>query len=106
MSPGFSGVSFSLHGISVLFKNFNLFLAVLSLCCSVQASHYRGFSCCGAQALRRVDLSICGMQAQPLHGKWDLPGSGMEPVCPALGGGFLTTGPPENPLIPTLTQSD
>ena len=25
---------------------------------------------------------------------WDLPGSGIEPVSPALAGGFLTTGPP------------
>ena len=25
---------------------------------------------------------------------WDLPGSGMEPVLPALQGGFVTTGPP------------
>ena len=103
MSPVFSGVSVSLRGVSVLFLNFNLFLAVLSLCCSVQASHYSGFSSRGARALRRVGLSICGM---PLHGKWDLPRSGIEPVFPALGGGFLTPGPPENPLIPTLTQSE
>ena len=26
---------------------------------------------------------------------WDLPGSGIEPVSPALASGFLTTGPPE-----------
>ena len=25
---------------------------------------------------------------------WDLPGPGLEPVCPALAGGFLTTAPP------------
>ena len=25
---------------------------------------------------------------------WDLPGSGLEPTCPALTGGFLTTAPP------------
>ena len=25
---------------------------------------------------------------------WDLPGPGIEPVSPALAGGFLTTGPP------------
>ena len=25
---------------------------------------------------------------------WDLPGPGIEPVPPALAGGFLTTGPP------------
>ena len=26
---------------------------------------------------------------------WDLPGPGVEPVSPALAGGFLTTAPPE-----------
>ena len=26
---------------------------------------------------------------------WDLPGLGLEPVSPALAGGFLTTAPPE-----------
>ena len=26
---------------------------------------------------------------------WDLPGPGLEPVSPALAGGFLTTAPPE-----------
>ena len=25
---------------------------------------------------------------------WDLPGPGIEPITPALAGGFLTTGPP------------
>ena len=25
---------------------------------------------------------------------WDLPGPGLEPVSPALAGGFLTTAPP------------
>ena len=29
-----------------------------------------------------------------LHGKWDLPGPGLEPMSPALAGGFLTTVPP------------
>ena len=29
---------------------------------------------------------------------WDLPGPGLEPVSPALGGGFLTTAPPGKPL--------
>ena len=30
---------------------------------------------------------------------WDPPGPGLEPVCPALAGGFLTTVPPEKPHI-------
>ena len=28
---------------------------------------------------------------------WDLPGPGLEPVFPALAGGFLTTVPPGKP---------
>ena len=28
---------------------------------------------------------------------WDLPGPGLEPVSPALTGGFLTTAPPGKP---------
>ena len=28
---------------------------------------------------------------------WDLPGPGLEPVSPALAGGFLTTAPPGTP---------
>ena len=28
---------------------------------------------------------------------WDLPGSGIEPVSPALAGGFFTTEPTEEP---------
>ena len=28
----------------------------------------------------------------------DLPGSGIEPTCPALAGGFFTTEPPGKPL--------
>ena len=32
--------------------------------------------------------------AQLLHSMWDLPGPGIEPVLPALAGGFLTTAPP------------
>ena len=32
--------------------------------------------------------------AELLHGTWDLPGSGIEPMSPALEGGFFTTEPP------------
>ena len=39
-------------------------------------------------------LSRCGAWAQLLRGMWDLPGSGMEPVSPALAGKFLSTVPP------------
>ena len=72
-----------------------------TLCCSVRASHCSGFSCCGARALgarasvvveRR--LSSCGARAQLLCGMWDLLRPGIDPMSPALAGGFLTTAPP------------
>ena len=59
-------------------------------------SRCAGFSSCGPQALERK-LSSCGAQAQLLHGMWDLPGPGPEPVSPALAGRFLTTVPPGKP---------
>ena len=37
--------------------------------------------------------------AQPLCGMWDLPRPGLEPVSPALAGGFSTTAPPGKPLL-------
>ena len=59
-------------------------------------SRYTGFSSCGSKALERR-LSSCGAPAQLLRGMWDLPGPGLEPVSPALAGGFLTTAPPGKP---------
>ena len=47
----------------------------------------RGLSSCGSWALERR-LSSYGVR--------DLPGPGLEPVSPALAGGFLTTVPPGN----------
>ena len=89
-----------------------------TLCCGARASHCGGFSCCGARALgawasvvvacglsscgsQAVErrLSSCGAWAYLLHGMWDLPGPGLEPMSPALAGGFLTTEPPGKPLI-------
>ena len=35
---------------------------------------------------------------------WDLPGPGLEPVFPALAGGFLTTAPPGKPLTATSEE--
>ena len=57
----------------------------------------RGLSSCGSRALERR-LSNCGTRASLLRSMWDLPGPGLEPVCPALAGGFLTTAPPGKPL--------
>ena len=43
-------------------------------------------------------LSSCGPRAQLLHGTWDLPRPGLEPVSPALAGRLSTTAPPGKPL--------
>ena len=43
-------------------------------------------------------LSCCGSRAQLLRGMWDLPRPGLEPVYPAMAGGFLTTAPPGKSL--------
>ena len=93
--------------------------------CSVQASHCGGFSCCGTWALgtrapvvaarglsscgsrapeRR--LSSCGARAQLLRGMWDLPGPGLEPMSPALAGGFPTTAPPGKPYLEALKKEE
>ena len=90
-----------------------LWRAGATLRCSARASHCGGFSCCGARTLgRRASvvvecglsscglrslermLSSCGSRAQLLRGLWDLPQPGLEPMSPALAGGFLTTAPP------------
>ena len=47
--------------------------------------------------LRTRRLSSCGSQAQLLRGMWDLPRPGLEPMSPALAGGFSTTAPPGKP---------
>ena len=54
---------------------------------------HTGFSSCGSWALEHR-LSSCGARAQLLRGTWNLPGPGIEPMSPALAGGFLTTVPP------------
>ena len=110
------------HRMSYLFvfnKFIYLFLAVLGLCCCMRA-----FSRCSEQGLlflmvcglliavaslvAEQGLQVCGLQqlwcvgsraqAQQLWrtgcGMWDLPGPGLEPMSPALAGGFLTTAPP------------
>jgi len=77
--------------------------------CGAQASHCGDFSCCRAQALGHVGSSICGSQAlkhrlnshgaqaQLLHGMWDLPRPGMEPVSASLTGGLFSAEPPGKP---------
>ena len=70
-----------------------LFIAArgpLTLTASLVAEH-------GLQTRR---LSNCGSRAQLLRGMWDLPRPGLEPVSPALAGGFSTTVPPGKPNVP------
>ena len=92
---------FGCIGSSLLHVGFlQLWQAGATLRCSAHASHCSGFSC-GAWALgvcasvvvaRR--FSSCGTQAELLRGMWDLPRPGIEPMFPALAGGFLTAAPP------------
>ena len=77
-----------------------LLIAVVSLCCGARALGTRaavvmarGLSSCGSRALEHR-LSSCGARAYLLRGTWDLPRPGLEPMSPALAGGFLTTAPP------------
>ena len=64
----------------------------------------RSFSSCGSHALE-LRLSSCGARAQLSRGMWDLPGSGIEPMSPALTGGFFTTEPPGRPPHTVLTAA-
>ena len=99
----------------LIYLLFILFLAVLGLrFCA------RAFSSCGEwgplfiavhgpltvaaspvaeHRLQTRRLSSCGSRAHLLHGMWDLPRPGLEPVCPALAGRFSTTAPPGKPLF-------
>ena len=110
--------SFGCVGSSLLHAGFlQLWRVEATLHCGAWASHCRGFSCCRAWALGvrasvvvacglgscgswalEHSLSSCGTWAQLLHGMWDLPGPGLEPMSPALAGGFLTTAPPGKSL--------
>ena len=104
----------------------HLFLAVLGLCCctgsslvvlnggysscSAQASHCGGFSCWGARALASSwalehRFTNCGACAQWVCSMSDLPDPGIEPMPPALAGGFFTSEPPGKPQEHVLISS-
>ena len=53
-------------------------------------------SACSSPGLE-CGLSSIGAGAQLLRGKWGPPGPGIEPLSPALAGGFFTTEPPGSP---------
>lgn len=79
------------------------FLAALGLRCCTRAfsscsSEHSGFLLWWLLLLqspgsRMLGPSSCGAQTWLLPGIWNLPGPGIEPVCPALAGRFLNSGP-------------
>ena len=80
------GLRFCARAFSNCGKWGPLFIAVrrpLTIAASLVAEH----------RLQTRRLSNCGSRAQLLRGMWDLPRPGLEPVSPALAGGFLTTAP-------------
>ena len=86
------GLRFCARAFSGCVKQGPLFFAVcgpLTIAASLVADH----------RLQTRRLSSCGTRAQPLHGMWDPPRPGLEPVSPALAGGFSTTAPPGKPSI-------
>ena len=84
------GLRFCVRAFSSCGKRGPLFIAVrgpLAIAASLVAEH----------RLQTRRLSDCGSRAQLLRGMWDLPRPGLEPVSPALAGGFSTTAPPGKP---------
>ena len=87
---GVLGLRFCARAFSSCGERGPLFIAVrrpLTVAASLVAEH-------GPQTLR---LSSCGARAQLLHGMWDLPRPGLEPVSPALAGRLPITAPPGKP---------
>ena len=84
------GLRFRARAFSSCGKRAPLLIAVrgpLTVAASLVAEH----------RLQTRRLSNCGSRAQPLHGMWDLPRSGLEPASPALAGRLPTTAPPGKP---------
>ena len=98
----------------------HLFILFLFFGCVGSSVRARAFSSCGKRGplfiavrgpftiaappvaghrLQTRRLSIYGSRAQLLHGMWDLPRPGLEPVSPALAGRFSTTAPPGKPWL-------
>ena len=91
------GLRFCARAFSSCGKRGPLFIAVhgpLTVAASLVAEH----------RLQMRRLSSCGTRAQSLRGMWDLPRPGLEPVSPALAGGFSTTAPPGKPFADVLNQ--
>ena len=92
------GLRFYTRAFSSCGKQGPLFIAVrgpLTIAASPAAEH----------RLQTRRLSSCGSRAQFLCGMWDLPRPGLEPMSPALAGGFSTTAPPGKPTKQVLLIS-
>ena len=84
------GLCFCVRACSSCGKGGPLFIAVrgpLTIVASLVAEH----------RLQTRRLRNCGSWAQLLHGMWDLPRPGLEPMSPALAGRFSTTALPGKP---------
>ena len=84
------GLRFCARAFSSCGKRGPLFIAVrgpLTMAASLVAEH----------RLQMRRFSNCGSRAQSLHGMWDPPRPGLEPVSPALAGRLPTTAPPGKP---------
>ena len=89
------GLRFCARAFSSCGKQGPLFIAVrgpLTIVTSLVAEH----------RLQMRSLSSCGSRAQLLRSTWDAPRPGLEPVSPALAGGFSTTAPPGKPWKGTI----
>ena len=78
------GLRFCARAFSSCGKRGPLFITMrgpLTIAASLVAEH----------RLQMRRLSNCGSWAQLLHGMWDRPRPGLEPVSPALAGRFSTT---------------
>ena len=86
------GLRFCARAFSSCGKRGPIFIAVrgpLTIAASLVAEH----------RLQTRRLSNCGSRAQLLRGMRDPPRPGLEPVSPALAGGFSTTAPPGKPPL-------
>ena len=86
------GLRFCARALSSCGKRGPLLIAVrgpLTVAASLLAEH----------RLQTRRLSNCGSRAQSLHGMWDPPRPGLEPVSHALAGRLSTTAPPGKPIV-------
>ena len=79
-----------------LLSSCRVWLPIGFSCCRAQPLGFKGFRSCGSWALEHR-FNSCGKRAELLLRIWDLPGSGIGPVSPALAGEFFTTEPPGKP---------